>query len=146
MICNLQIAVAHETIPTRDEVQSWVRATLAEINRDGEVTVRVVDENEMRDLNFRYRQKNSATNVLSFPFDSAGLASDATADNFIGDIIVCASVIAAEATSQNLQPMQHWAHMIIHGVLHLCGYDHENNSDAKAMETLEKKILLNLNF
>ena len=146
MICNLQIAVAHEPIPTRDEVQSWVRATLAEINRDGEVTVRVVDEKEMRDLNFRYRKKNSTTNVLSFPFDAAGLSADATADNFLGDIIICAPIVAAEATSQNLQPMQHWAHMIIHGVLHLCGYDHENNSDANIMETLEKKILLNLNF
>ncbi|MGI9311234.1 MAG: rRNA maturation RNase YbeY, partial [bacterium] len=104
---------------------------------DGELTVRVVDRAEMADLNQRYRDRRGATNVLSFRFDA-----DAHAPlKILGDVVICAPVVTAQAKSQRIAPTRHWAHMVIHGALHLCGFDHQTEPEATRMETLERDLL-----
>jgi probable rRNA maturation factor len=109
------------------------------------VVVRLVDVEESRALNHRYRHNNTPTNVLSFPFDLPdGISLDAAPH--LGDLVLCAPVIAAEAAAQQKSPAAHWTHMIVHGVLHLQGYDHHNASTAKEMEDLERRILADLGY
>ncbi len=114
---------------------------LPENNKNSELTIRIVDEEEMKELNMRWRGIDNSTNVLSFP---AG--DNIIAPELLGDIAICAPVIEKEAIEQNKSQDAHWAHMVIHGVLHLLGYDHTNNDDAEIMESLEIKILNTLNF
>ncbi len=142
---QLQVArgVAGE-IPTRAQVESWVAATLQKIDHaGGELTVRVVGESEMTELNERYRGKCGATNVLSFSF-AADELPHAMATDILGDVVICAPVVTDEAASQGKPVMNHWAHMVIHGVLHLCGFDHQHQVEAERMELLEQDIMLNL--
>jgi len=102
-----------------------------------EMVIRVVDEAESRQLNNQYRGKDTSTNVLSFPFEApAGIAS-----SHLGDLVICAPVVKREARTQNKKEIDHWAHMVVHGVLHLQGYDHQTDEQAEQMERLEKKIL-----
>ena len=103
---------------------------------EGEVCVRVVDETESRTLNRRYRGKDKPTNVLSFPADI-----ELPEGRVWGDIVICAPVVAAEAEAQGKALEAHFAHMVVHGVLHLLGYDHESGADAETMESLETEIL-----
>lgn len=103
--------------------------------------MRVVDQPESRELNERYRQKNNPTNVLSFPAEV-----ELPSTRVWGDIVVCAPVVHAEAAEQDKSPEAHFAHMIVHGVLHLLGYDHQLGTDAEKMESLEKDILGRLGF
>ena len=130
-------------IPTATEVQRWTEAALRRVERQSvSLSVRVVDETEIADLNQRYRFKHGATNVLSFPFeDPPGVESDE-----LGDIVVCAPVVEREAHEQGKSTEEHWAHMVVHGVLHLCGYDHIEDSEAKQMESEETRILTGLGF
>ncbi len=138
---ELQIACASGgEIPGRDQVESWAAAALNKIRRrGGEVTVRVVDRPEMTDLNRRYRGKTGPTNVLSFPFEAA--AAGLPPLDILGDVVICAPVVAAQAARQRKPPMEHWALLVIHGILHLCGFDHQRDAEAARMEALERAIL-----
>jgi probable rRNA maturation factor len=119
-----------------------VRAALGAGHAAAELCVRIVDEPEMRALNARYRGKDYATNVLAFPAElPPGVELP-----LLGDIAVCAPVVNREAEAQRKAPRAHWAHMLVHGTLHLLGHDHERARDAAAMEALEKRILAGLDF
>lgn len=142
---ELQIAVDAKTLPHPSQFKSWIKAILAErLHNDVELTIRIVDEVEIKDLNNRYRNKNYATNVLSFPIN-LGFDNELNY-HMLGDIIICASVVEKEAMEQNKELLAHWAHMVIHGTLHLLGYDHENDQDANEMESLEVELMQKLGF
>lgn len=124
-------------------VQSWVAAALQKIDHHGgEITVRVVDESEMADLNQKYRGRRGATNVLSFPCE--GLEELPLENIILGDVVICAPLVASEAGGRQQPLMDHWAHLVIHGILHLCGFDHQLPAEAKRMESLEREILASL--
>jgi probable rRNA maturation factor len=124
-------------------VQLWAEAALQSLDQDSvSLSVRVVDAQEITELNQRYRSKSGPTNVLSFPFeDPPGVDSDE-----LGDVVVCAPVVEREALEQGKTTEEHWAHMVVHGVLHLCGYDHIEDDDAEKMENEETRILTGLGF
>jgi probable rRNA maturation factor len=131
-------------VPDGPAVNSWIKCalTMAGYAKPAQVSVCVVDKREITALNSQYRKKNQATNVLSFPFEPMP-GVDAP---LLGDIAVCAEVINEEAREQNKTAEQHWAHMIVHGVLHLLGFDHINDNDAQQMEAMEIRILEQLGF
>lgn len=143
---DLQIACEDEEQPPPSEVRRWIQTSLLHAapatTTDPELTVRIVDEAEMRSLNATYRGKDKPTNVLSFPAD----IPEPVELPLLGDIVVCAPVVNREAREQQKLPQHHWAHMIIHGTLHLLGYDHEEAAEAEAMETLEVGILASLDI
>ena len=140
---QLQIACAdHRVVPNLGRIERWIGAALAQAGRRGELTVRVVDQSEMADLNHRYRGKSGATDVLSFPFE-AEAAADLPLE-ILGDVVICAPLVAAQAESLGVPLMDHWAHIVIHGVLHLCGWDHQLVAQAERMESLERDILATL--
>ena len=130
----VQYASDAPSIPTRAKFRRWAQKAL---QRDVSLTLRIVDEAEGRELNKAYRGKDYATNVLTFVLDDAPL---------YGDIIVCAPVVAREAREQRKELLAHYAHMTIHALLHLQGYDHENDDDAAEMEALETKLMLELRY
>lgn len=137
-------------IPDNEQIQLWANRAVTHAGVRGkdsmQMTVRIVNEKEITQLNSEYRQKNNATNVLSFPFISPpGMPEDVSV-NSLGDLAICASVISREAKEQHKTGVAHWAHMIIHGTLHLLGYDHQNDQEAKDMEVLEIAILAELGF
>jgi probable rRNA maturation factor len=141
---DVQLACDDDGIPAPETIRAWVRAALAaagnDAGHDAEITVRVVGTDEIRTLNRRYRNQDKVTNVLSFPADAvAGLPDDAPRP--LGDVVVCAAVVAVEAAGQGKRPADHWGHMLVHGTLHLLGFDHETEADAAAMEALETAIL-----
>lgn len=145
VIVDYQVASDAASIPTQDELSAWVFAVCSLQAMDAaEVTVRIVDEDEMHHLNKSYRGKDKSTNVLSF---TADIPPEIELDvPLLGDIIICAPVIAKEALQQEKTLKGHWAHMVIHGVLHLLGYDHESEEDAKVMEEKEVALLEQLGF
>lgn len=128
-------------LPGDDELSRWAIAAWLQ-GHASEVTIRIVGGEESAELNRQYRHKSGPTNVLSFPFEAPAGITVALA----GDLIVCAPVVAEEARDQNKTLMAHWAHMIIHGMLHLQGYDHLNDPDAEKMESLEIRLLDGLGF
>lgn len=130
----VQFAVEADGLPTRPQLRRWVKAALAE---DAEITLRLVDAEEGRALNRDYRNKDYATNVLTFPLSDEPL---------MGDIVLCAPVVAAEAVAQGKSAEAHYAHLVVHGVLHLQGYDHENDAEAAEMEALETQIVTKLGY
>jgi len=140
VVVDLQVASAAGGLPDRATVQRWVAAALrgAGLEGRGEVSVRIVDEAEGRSLNERYRGKASATNVLSFPAGESTLPLDSP---LLGDIVLCAPVVLREAEDGGVAASDHWAHLLVHGTLHLIGYDHETDPEAEAMEALEIRIL-----
>ena len=130
-------------IPAEDVVKNWIvlAANAAGLSSDVEVSVRIVDADESRSLNYEYRGKDKPTNVLSFPAGRIeGLPDDVPVQ--LGDIVVCASVVGEEAVEQGKAVADHWAHMLVHGTLHLIGYDHETDAEATEMEALETQILM----
>ncbi len=132
-------------IPSETQLVHWVELVLGAVGKSTipvELTIRVVDDAEMQALNHQYRHKDALTNVLSFPFE----APPGTDIPLLGDIIICASVVQKEAEEQAKTPEQHWAHMVIHGTLHLLGFDHISPTDAEQMEALERQVLQALNF
>ncbi len=143
---NLELEVQYaseqptDALPDREQIAGWVRAALAGRREAAQLVVRIVDESESRELNERYRHGRGPTNVLSFPFEQPELLEPP----LLGDLLVCAPVVAREAREQGKSPEAHWAHMVIHGALHLLGYDHEEDSDAEVMEGLEREILATL--
>ena len=147
MIANVdvQIAVDDATVPKSTDLINWVcRALEAAGEKEPvDVSVRVVGEAEMRELNGTFRQQDKPTNVLSFSSgDIEGLPPGS--ERPLGDIVVCAAVVSDEAAEQQKTPENHWAHMMIHGTLHLLGFDHEDDAEAKLMEGLEVEILSGL--
>jgi probable rRNA maturation factor len=139
----VQNASQSERVPSAAKVKAWVAGALGAKVR-GELTVRVVDEQESAALNERYRGKSGPTNVLSFNADTPG--GRGTELLPFGDLVVCAPVVAREAREQGKALEAHWAHMVIHGALHLQGYDHEQQQEAAAMESLERTLLAKLGF
>jgi len=129
-------------IPSDALLERWIRAALDTRRSDAEIALRIVDEAEIADLNREYRGKDYATNVLSFPAD---LPPELNLPH-LGDIVVCAQIVEQEAATQQKTPEAHWAHMVVHGTLHLLGYDHIDDDEADAMEQLEIDILRTLNY
>lgn len=134
---EFQLVSKSNQLPVQALFKKWIDAVLKETTQNSEIVIRVVDEEEMILFNEQYRGKEGATNILSFPFDPP----DGVNSDLLGDLLVCAPVVEREAHQQNKELEHHWAHMIVHGVLHLIGYDHINDVDAEEMENLEKKIL-----
>ena len=141
---EVQQATTSTTVPGDEKFQLWVDAVLEGKADQFALTIRVVDEGEARRFNRDYRDKDYATNVLSFPADlPEGLAEDIRHSE-LGDLLVCAPVVAREALEQRRPEADHWAHLTIHGVLHLLGYDHEQEDEAAVMESLEIEMLAKL--
>lgn len=132
----------------KEKIQQWIGTSLVSVHYpgDAELTVRVVDVNEIHQLNLQYRQKDKPTNVLSFPSEIPPGLSREDMEGYIGDIIICADVVEREAVEQHKTSEEHWAHMLVHGCLHLLGYDHINEEEAEEMESLEIKILSQLGY
>lgn len=129
-------------LPLQADFAQWVSAALDGRVQETELTIRLVDNDESAALNLQYRGKQGPSNVLSFPFE-------APADvclPLLGDIVICAPLVVAEAAAQGKQQRAHWAHLVVHGVLHLRGYDHIDDSEAREMEDLEIKIMAYLEF
>jgi probable rRNA maturation factor len=133
-----------EPVPAEEDIRNWIAAALEgrSSQEDVEVSVRLVDHDEMARLNETFRGKQGATNVLSFPAD---LPAELSLP-LLGDIVICAPVVRSEAAQQAKSPNAHWAHMTVHGTLHLLGYDHIDEEDAAVMEALETAILSKLNI
>ncbi len=142
LVLDFQLACEASDVPAEEEVHAWAAAALAGRREQAELTVRVVEPQESQQLNRDYRGKDKPTNVLSFPFEAPpGVELD-----LIGDLVICADVVAREAAEQGKSLQAHWAHMVVHGVLHLLGYDHEDDLEAEVMEELEVEILGRLGF
>lgn len=144
---NVQVDVQQAAVDTSalssSDITTWITRVIAATGRStgGELSVRIVDADEMRRLNREFRGKDNPTNVLSFPAgDIDGLPDGALRP--LGDLVVCASVVRDEAMAQGKVIEDHWAHMIVHGTLHLLGFDHDNDSEAADMEGREIEILL----
>ena len=142
LIVDIQMASASEEAPDPQSIERWVGAAIGNQRESTELSVRIVDAEEGQALNEQFRGSTGATNVLSFPFEN----ESPQPLPLIGDIVICAPVVAKEAREQNKALNAHWAHMMIHGVLHLLGYDHQNENDANLMESLETEIMQGLGF
>jgi probable rRNA maturation factor len=137
IVLDLQIACKSDYLPNEKDFQCWIETVLSPYNRTFELTIRIVESKESQSLNFQFRQKDKPTNVLSFPFEvPEGIELD-----LLGDLVICADVVESEAKQQNKGLNEHWAHMVVHGCLHLLGYDHISDDDAEEMESLEIKLL-----
>ncbi len=150
-ILDLQLASDCTDMPTQEEIQLWLDTLLSyQQLTDKEMTVRIVDDAEIQQLNQQYRGKDTVTNVLSFPFEMPelvlpeGIEMDESISNFLGDIVISAQVVKQESKQQNKLLKHHWAHMLIHGTLHLLGYDHIEEQEAEEMESIEIAILQKL--
>lgn len=139
---DLQIATDSPHVPTLDNIERWVSLAIGQHAENADVCIRIVDETEITELNSNYRSKKSPTNVLSFPAD----IPDYIDIPMLGDLVICAPIVEREAIEQGKPSASHWAHMTIHGTLHLLGYDHINDSEASIMENLEIELLEKLNI
>ena len=142
VVQNATNQVASELIPGNAEIERWVHMTLKGKYKQAQLTVRIVGYEESQHLNQTYRHRPGPTNVLSFPFERP----DMVQPPLLGDIVICGPLVVKEAADQNKEVKAHWAHIVIHGVLHLLGYDHEDADEANIMESLEKKIMTELNY
>ena len=132
---SVQYASELTSLPTRQQFRRWVTISL---EQDVQIALRIVDELEGRALNLSYRQKDYATNVLTFVYNDT--------DPLYGDVVICAPVVAKEAIEQDKDLFAHYAHLTLHAALHLQGYDHEKNHDAKIMESLETALMIKLRY
>jgi probable rRNA maturation factor len=138
----LQIMTHKPFIPSRYYLQRWVNKALLQRTSLSEITIRCVDKKESTYLNETFRHKKGPTNILSFPFaPPPGFFSP-----LLGDLVICAALLNQEAKQQQKTLLAHWAHLIIHGCLHLLGYDHSDSADALKMETLEIQLLEELGY
>ena len=137
---DLQYAEKSEEPPSRGEFQQWVNLSVIE-DKPAHVSIRIVDKTESQSLNKQYRSKNKPTNVLSFSMELPDDLIDEMDVFMLGDLVICAPVVEKEAREQGKEVKSHWAHMVIHGMLHLQGYDHISEADAEEMEGLEIKLL-----
>ncbi|WP_119394335.1 rRNA maturation RNase YbeY [Salinibius halmophilus] len=132
--------ISLDELPSDTQIEQWISAVLNDQQRNGDIAVQILSADEIRVLNRDYRAKDKATNVLSFPAEAPpGLPVEMFDE--LGDLFVCAEVVSEEAQAQNKHLHDHWAHMIIHGTLHLLGYDHIDAEEAEEMEAIERKIL-----
>ena len=140
---DLQIATENiEGLPTEEQIVQWATAAVQPEGDEVEMTVSIVDEAESHELNLTYRGKDRPTNVLSFPFE----CPDEVELPLLGDLVICRQVVEREAAEQEKPLMAHWAHMVVHGSLHLLGYDHIEDDEAEDMESLETQIMQGLGF
>lgn len=143
VIIDLQIASSDQTnLPTLEQFTLWATQAVRAESIEPEITIRIVDEVESHQLNLTYRSKDKPTNVLSFPFE----CPDEVELTLLGDLVICRQVVEQEAQEQGKPLMAHWAHMAVHGCLHLLGYDHIEDAEAEEMESLETEIMLGLGF
>ncbi|WP_194756001.1 rRNA maturation RNase YbeY [Aliidiomarina indica] len=144
---DIQREVEAPDLPNDNAIEATVLAVFRHLNIDhAELTVRITDANEVQTLNREYRDKDKPTNVLSFPFDAElppGVSLDVP---LLGDVILCEEVVRAEAIAQNKPLAHHFAHLVVHGTLHLLGYDHITDTEAEAMENLERAVLATLDI
>ena len=154
MIIDLQIASESKQLPTLAQLEQWAQLALQVPDAVAEITIRMVDDVESHELNLQYRGKDKPTNVLSFPFqqpdfDDPELAAEMAAElgdvSYLGDLVVNAQLVVQEAAQQHKPVEHHWAHLVIHGTLHLQGFDHIKDEEAEAMEALEGQLLATLN-
>lgn len=144
---ELQLACRSDSVPRADEIREWIDAAIsaADGTLDGTfaIVVRIVDERESRALNYRFRGKDRPTNVLAFPAAAAGVPYGPAEEGgaALGDLAICAPVLEREAAEQGKDAAAHWAHLLVHGTLHLLGYDHGTEEAAARMESLERRIL-----
>ncbi len=143
VILDLQLACADTAnLPSEADFQRWLDAAVLPFQEEAEVTVRLVDEAESNQLNLTYRGKDKPTNVLSFPFE----CPPGVELPLLGDLIICRQVVEREASEQNKPLLAHWAHMVVHGSLHLLGYDHIDDDEAEEMEALEVEFMQALGY
>ena len=138
----VQFAAKESGAPARAFIEDCAARALA--GAGGEVTIRIVDEAESAMLNERYRGRNGPTNVLAFPAGDTMMSGDEAGP--LGDIVICAPVVAKEAAEQGKPLEAHWAHIVMHGCLHLVGYDHESDAEARRMEQRERALLAELSI
>jgi probable rRNA maturation factor len=140
---DISVASSADDIPAEKDVIEWVSRTVSRVlvGESAEVSVRIVDEEEGGKLNERYRDKSGPTNVLSFPAETGVAELPPDMPRLLGDIVICAPVVAREAVAQGKPLDAHWAHMLVHGALHLLGFDHLDREQAEHMESAEKQIL-----
>lgn len=138
---DLQVASTGDHLPATGAFQAWCELALRQRTADSELTIRLVDEAEGRELNHTWRHKDYATNVLSFPAD---VPDDLLDIPLLGDLVICVPVVEREAIEQGKTLEAHWAHLVIHGCLHLLGYDHIEDEEAEEMEALERLLLAEL--
>ena len=142
LVLTVQKATRTPGMPRPVSIEKWARAALAGSGQGAAVvTVRLVDQAESAALNKRYRGKRGATNVLSFPYQMPRMAP-----GLVGDLVICAPLVKREAAQQDKAVRAHWAHLVVHGILHLRGYDHLHEMDAQTMEALETRTLKRLGF
>lgn len=133
--------------PGSKQIKTWIDAVLAETGCNQQCVVRIVDEIESAELNQQFRRKQGPTNILSFPFEwPDDIPEENPEVRYLGDLVVCAPVLEQEALEQQKNLEHHWAHIIVHGMLHLLGYDHINDDDAERMENKEIEILAKLHI
>lgn len=143
IILDLQIVTKdQQNLPSEQQLEKWLKVILSKFQDQAELTIRIVDAEESQYLNNTYRHKNKPTNVLSFPFESP-IDIDVP---LLGDLVICKSVVEKEALEQQKTLQSHWAHMIVHGCLHLLGYDHITDNEANEMESIEIEIMHHLGF
>lgn len=147
MDVNVQYALPSSGLPSAAQFEHWARAALTTGRRkDAELTVRIVDAEEGAQLNQSYRQGVGSTNVLSFPFEPPAQIESLPMQTYLGDLVICAPVVLGEAREQHKLVEAHWAHLVVHGVLHLLGYDHMDDNEAEIMERLEIQILAQFGY
>ncbi|UXY16129.1 rRNA maturation RNase YbeY [Chitiniphilus purpureus] len=139
----VQNATAATALPTRAQLKAWAEAALQPGVKQAELTLRLVDAPEGQTLNREYRGKDYATNVLTFTFDDL---PDIPGLPLMGDLVLCAPVVEQEAQEQDKPVLAHYCHLVVHGVLHLQGYDHQQEDEAQAMEALEAQIVTALGY
>jgi probable rRNA maturation factor len=137
--------VSTVSAPDETECLCWIKAALKSHKSNATIAVRIVDAAESQALNREYRGKDKPTNVLSFPFEPPIGVPEEAFDFMLGDLAICAPIVIQEANDQNKQEWHHWCHMLVHGTLHLLGYDHIKDDEAEQMEQLERDILATLN-
>ena len=141
---SVSYATARAGVPAAASFRKWVGAALADRDAPAEVAIRIVGADEGRELNRQYRGKDYATNVLSFPAERPEGLPDDVELPYLGDLVICAEVVAREAAEQSKRPVDHYAHLTVHGVLHLLGWDHIEDDEAEAMEAREREVLAGL--
>ena len=140
---DLQLATEASELPSEQQLRDWCALALRQRSNDSELTIRIVDVEEGRELNLQWRGKDYATNVLSFPAEVPDGLLDIP---LLGDLVICAAVVEREAAEQGKSREAHWAHLVIHGCLHLLGYDHIEDEEAEEMEGLERQLLAELGY
>jgi len=139
---EVQYAISEDGLPSEADLQRWAIAAIGDKKAQPELVIRVTDRSESAALNQQYRGKSGPTNVLSFPFQ----APPPVESNLLGDLVICAPVVSTQAAEQGKTEQAHWAHLVVHGILHLLGYDHKQSAEAAEMENMEIEILAQLGF